>query len=205
MSIEQLIIAVVVIAISGLSNWLQKRRQRELEKPFQDESAPPLPQPGSRRAEAPSAPAKPLFDLDEELRRLLGGEPPVASQPPKPVIIETKPAPKPAPPPVPARTVREVEYTESEEPAAREMGRLPQAAQAYQRAESLAETIGARMNAVDPHGMHPSPAAQVSQASPVPPNLAQAVRQLRNPTSIKQAILASVIIGRPKSLEVEVV
>ncbi len=203
MSIEQLLIAVVVIAISGLSNWLQKRRQGELEKPFENEAAPPAPPQGARRAAPPDAPKRPVFDLDEELRRLLGGEPPIASEPPRPVVIETKPPPKITPTPVPVPVARKVDYTESEEPAAREMGRLPQAAQAHLRAESLSETISARMAAVDPHGMHPRQAAPVAWTSASPPNLTMVLKQLRHPASIKQAVLASMIIGRPKSLEVE--
>ena len=200
MSVEQLLIAVVVIAISGVSNWLQKRRQRELEQPLSRESEPAIPPPENRQATS-EAPAKPLFDLETELRRLLGGEPPVIEQPPRRAIEQSQSVP----PPVPVLVARESEYiyTETEEPAAREMGRLPQAARAYQRAESLQENIGARLTAVDPQAPRPPQAASATYAQAPSSNLLIALKQIRNPQAARQAMIASIVIGLPKSLERE--
>jgi hypothetical protein len=97
-SLESLLVFVVIIILSGLSNWLKERQTRKQQHEAQ--------QRGNARTASPGPPAPPLApppipgptpqpprrpDWEEELRRLLYTE------------DELRPSPPPPPPPAPPR------------------------------------------------------------------------------------------------------
>src|SRR5687768_15204094 len=131
---QDLIITLVILAVSGLSALLQKKRQtRERDRLGQPQH--PAAPPTTRESTPPPSEPK-LFDLEEQLRRLLEGDRPVQPTAPTPPFIEET---RPTPPPLPKAVPAEVIYSETEEPAARAMGQLPETAPAYRRAAHLSE------------------------------------------------------------------
>ena len=103
---DSFLIALVVMAIAALSNWLQRRAQAN------EDQVPPSPpsRPGSHPRPGGSTvptgpPQRPNIDtsLERELRRLLGQEP----KPPPPArpIVTSAPAPPPMRQPAPAPPV----------------------------------------------------------------------------------------------------
>src|SRR5690349_7447621 len=92
-------IAVVIIIGSAIYNWLQKKKEANGEQaaPPRDSSRPGATPP--RTSTHTPRPSQPV-SWEEELRRLLEGDAPVAPPPPPIVVVERKPA---APPPLPPK------------------------------------------------------------------------------------------------------
>jgi len=104
-SIEGLLVFLAIVVLSALSNWIKQRKElqeqqqrRNLAKPSPE--GQPLAPPGP-----PAPPAPPPLDWQEQLRRLLEGEPempePVPPPEPRAPAAETAPHPAPAPKPPP--------------------------------------------------------------------------------------------------------
>jgi hypothetical protein len=96
---------------------LQKKRQsrqhRPLPGPLDHPSVPPPP-------DQPRPSKRKPFDLEEQLRRILEGDDPAPPRVPAPPLVTETPL---SPPPLPKTASAEVIYSETEEPAARAMGR----------------------------------------------------------------------------------
>jgi hypothetical protein len=212
--IEGLIIFLVFIAISALSNWL-KRKRGEAETPLfdEDESPPALP----RRREPPlprqrPAPPPAQMSWEEEIRRLLEGDQPTAPAPaPPPVARETRPLPVPplvqTPPEpevdlesAPIPTLRRAPTPVIEAPRV-ELPTLSESASAYIKASQLSERVAQRFENVDQRTATAVPDQPVIRTRGLAPDAAAFVRQLRSGRSARQAILATVILGPPKALE----
>ena len=80
--LENPLVLVLILLFGALSSWLMKRRQRN-EEANQSEGEELLPSSGS-----PSRPAR-QPDLEDALRRLLGGEPP-PQIPPPPLVYASR-------------------------------------------------------------------------------------------------------------------
>lgn len=187
--LENLLIFLVFILISGISTWLQKKRAAE-----EDGGA----MPGGDVADRPGQPLSPrravppqLKNWEEELRRLLEGdryEEPVV-QPPK---LERR---SPAPPPL---VVGEVGSSEGPR-----VSRLEESDQAYRRAQQLQREAAARLKVAQaktaqhqaklPYSVH---ARRRGKGT-----ISRARELVSNPGSARQAIIASVVLGPPKGLE----
>ncbi len=198
---DQLIIAVIILAISGISTLIQKKRQRQGEG--QSPPAPPSPRqrrPTRPQAEPSPSESKPL-DWEEQLRRLLEGEPaapePKPSPPSPPLVLETRASP---PPPLPASATPQMVYTETEEEAARSLAPLTQSAASYDRASHLQDLTAARLREASGRTDHPTAPARVARRTAASPALAAALAQLRQPQTVQQAIITSLILGPPKAL-----
>lgn len=229
-SLEGLLVFVVILLLSGVSNWL-KRRQAEKEEAELQRTQPPRPA-GPHPAPPPPPAERPALNWEEELRRLLSGEseppspPPVrrVEPPPPPVMAPPPLAPKPmvaapaprtaAPPTIdedsdvtplrlPAGThfAPTAESLDSENAPEFELATMAESADAYRRASQLQAHTEARLQQI---------LAQTSNAVPVEPrttlrgrspDVAQVVAQFRHPRTARQAILASVILNPPKALE----
>jgi hypothetical protein len=187
--LENLLIFLVFIVISGISTWLQKKRAAE-------EGGDWTPRDGSEGSGQPSAPRRAvppaLKNWEEELRRLLEGEryqEPVA-EPPK---LERR---LPTPPPLVVP-----EAVSSEGPR---VSRLEESDQAYRRAQQLQREAAARLKAAQ--------AKTAQNQAKLPYSLrvrgrggrgaiSRARELVSNPVSARQAIIASVVLGSPKALE----
>jgi type IV secretory pathway VirB10-like protein len=167
------ILIFVIIAI--LSNLFGSKKKQQEEEPWEpEEQSPPQPE------ASPS-------NLEEELRRLLSGgsdkqpAPPV-EEPLPPVLQSASPAPEPQWEPEPV-----VETTSP----------LHEAREAYQQASQLHESVAERMEQVHTHSA--APAASTDAASG---ELREVITMVRQPKTARQAIVASVILGSPKGLEI---
>lgn len=216
-----LLTIVVFVVLSAIGNWIQKREQeRELEREEMERPAVPPP----RRSLSPP-PASPASPLEEELRRLL------QPQKPRPVIVVPPPAPPP-PLPAAKRTYSEespsLEDLDSPQVtlpplsaaaqgqrdaaqisdrvagrmrrASSALGRLPASAQAMAAAESLDESAYRQIVA----GVAQSSRTAVATSPRIPSaDAVAAVSMLRNPSSTRQAVLLSVILGPPRALDMD--
>ena len=203
---DNLLYVVVFLAIGALSNWLQRKRQNGGES----EAEPPSPAPPVRRSRAPGVPAEPVQDegWEEELRRLLGGEPVQIPAPPPVPFPRQAPAPQAVPPvphkpPVPAEPVWEsilVEQPRPARPAApvereTEGEGLP-AGRGYDKAARLDQLVGAHMREVTHHPV------QMTHVERRAGSLVagQAAAMIRNPRTQRTAWVVATILGPPKAV-----
>jgi hypothetical protein len=226
MTMDSLLILLVLVGLSVITSWLQKKRQAgEAESwpagprpshpaPLPRRTSPPgVPSPAPPAAEAPS----PTSRWEEELRRLLEGESPVSAPPPAPIVPKLEESsqrrvvappplpPKPAPAVVrtvrPARPVPSLESMEPLEAAAAGLGRLDQSARAYERARQLHQAAAERLHQVETMTAQHRVGVAQGRRRTRPPEVAAAVNLLRHPTSARQAVVASLILGPPKGLD----
>ncbi len=172
---ESLLVVLAIMILSGLGNLIKKFQGKSDDTSWEDESQP-----------APSKPAQSSWE--DQLRGLLEQKQnPVA--PPLLAPITYKPAP--------LRTYARDE----EEPSQRPLVHLTQSATAYERAAMLHERVAAHLQQVDKRmGLH-RPAAPVMHIRKRSLEAEAVVSLLRKPTTARQAIIASIILGTPKSLE----
>jgi hypothetical protein len=192
------LIAIFLI-VGAISNWLMKRRQ-EKEADDRPEGKPP-PLPDKPEGE---------FNLEEALRRLLGGEPQPPPAPP-PLIPRTTPA---KPPPIEDWTEEEglrPEPTWPEEvrdhrnqtaPAVRLppiAGRVPPVASTV--AAEAAAQAPARLAAISEMGNRPAAGVEQGQAHGRRARASRRATFWRDPRNARQAFVASVIFAPPKGLQ----
>lgn len=203
---ESLIAFVVILLLSGLTNWL---RQRKGLPPGEAEEETDRPVPPRVRPRRPGAPEEtpappPEFDLERELRRLFGEEEAKPPAPPPPVEVTPPKAPAPPPPPLPRPGFGSLE----EAPApARELAALAEAEQAYQRASAIDAEAQARLEAARARAEAAKAlatarrAAEAHRAAGPAPEVDAVRASLRSPRTARQAVLASLVFGPPKALE----
>lgn len=207
---ENLLIILAFIVLSGLSTWLKKRGQSEETEPQPGSGrpAPRIPQgeaPGPQPPAMPQQPPKqPQFDWEAELRRLLEGETPEApAAPPRvppPIIIEEKgptpmvvtpmPQRKPQPSQTPLSPTVRPTITPEVVPAVVVLSAPPvplsvEAKYGAQRAEHISK----KASTPTTHGVAASA------------EIANALSLLGSPQTTRQAIIASLVLGPPKALE----
>lgn len=199
------------ILLSAISNYLKKKQAEKSEPGFPDQSSSP------RETNQPSsAPTRKAATWEEEIKKLLEDEteesvPPVLAERPRPVPRPPQPPalpphlarnqlPRPAAP-APAQVApAKIEPSEDEDVHSR-LARLSESAAAYTRASQLTERVTERMKTVDTATEQVRPAAPVAHRQ-IAPDASQAVSLLRTPRSVRQVMIASIVLGPPKSLEV---
>jgi hypothetical protein len=173
------VVALIVIG-GALANWLAKRRQeKQAERPVEGDE--PSPSSGKPPGE---------FNLEETLRRLMGEEPPA---PP--------PIPRAAPGEVPP--VRDWQEEEPFQPLSQTVPTLrpPLIAVAHASAASEQQAEAARrFEQLNEQGRHPAtvvghPHGDRSRAA------RRTASRWRDPRSVRQAFVASMVFAPPKSLE----
>lgn len=226
-SIESLLVFLVIILLSGLSNWLKHRQEHKEQAERQREA--PLPPHAPEPDHAPPSPApqpEKARDWEEELRRLFGGEP--APPPPAPRPVTEPPTPIAPPPPVvlaPPRTQRVPELEEAPEPAPVALPQgthfprtaealdttdgpefilapLKDSASAIERARQLRAAASARLHPIVAQTeTHARATTAATVTHPASPEVLQLIAQLRHPRAARQAILASVVLAPPKAFD----
>lgn len=204
--LENPLVLVLILLFGALSSWLMKRRQRN-EEANQSEGEELLPSSGS-----PSRPARPP-DLEDALRRLLGGEPPPQMAPP-PLVHASRDEQSP-----PVRIGREefrperewVDEAEETYEAARPA--VIQTALPSPPLHALTRTNVTRIEASGRHeqavrhfeqlseqGRHPATVVNCGRGSRSRES-GRGAAFLRDSRTVRQAFIASLVFAPPKGLE----
>ena len=195
---EALVTLFVIVTITIISSWLKKKQQAEEDSDSWPQRPaaprPPMPQrraPGQPEAAPPSQPAS----WEEELRRLLQGEPEEA--PPPPVIIRPAPQPSRTPPPIPrAQPARAPHLDEQDVGLPVKLSGLTQSVEAYRKASQLDKKVEQHLRGVEQRVVAHAPAQQLKTSSP---ELERVRAMMHGRESIRSAVIASVILGPPKA------
>lgn len=198
------IIAALVIG-SALVNWLSKRRQ---EKQARHESEGDEPSPSSNKPTGE-------FNLEETLRRLMGEEPP--QQAPAPPVIP-RPAQRELPPartraeeaPLPQVWTR-MNPTEEAKATARQPAKhaapvlrppiaLVSVSVTSREASRQDEQDARRFAQLNAQGRHPATVVSHTRQRPSRSG-PRAASRWRNPRSVRQAFVASLVFAPPKCFE----
>ena len=219
-SLESLIAFVVIMLLSALGSWL---KQRKGQTPDTSEEEHPLrrfvrPETTGSESAPPPARPKPFFDLEGELRRLLGEEPEAPPAPAPPPVLREVPA---APPPIAPRPMLTAEAGEEFVPVplpvgthfpkpARELDAEPapafdlasmaESASAYRRGSTVDAAAETKLQAARTRTEQHKPLGPRAPQRTISPDTAAVLRLLRQPRTARQAILASVILSPPKGL-----
>jgi hypothetical protein len=191
-------VILVIVIVGALSNWLMKRRQGNQQRNVPPEGDELLPPPAEPQERSPRE-----LDLQEVLRQILGGEPP-----PRPT----------QPPPIPSvrRDAKPTEVWSDEEQfqrqqtlmdEAEEPSESPQPRPTLPRAHATGVEPGQRPEQIARHaepfmesGRHP--ATVVSTGRPHRSHGGtRAIALVRDPRTLRQAFVASLVFGPPKALE----
>ncbi len=205
----QFLVAVAFMVMMAIFNWIKNRSQSQEHTDTNSERKDP-PQPRASPGPADSAripkEARPRkIDWEGELRRMLEGTtatpPPL---PPKPLPAEpTHVPPRPVitlppiqrPTPTPIRPAQ----VEQERGLPVALPGLTTSTPTYARASQLDERVAEHLREitkqVEQHKM-------VQQENPLPFEVTQALALVRSREGLRSAILASVILGPPKAMEV---
>ncbi len=220
---EGFLIFLVIAGISAVAEWLKKKRERDQagDSPEAGWTAPPAQTTGSPSS-ATNADGKPLSQWEEEIRRMLNGLDPQVQPPlPPPPIVRQAPPPIYQSRPV----VVAVEEGESEEPVPTYLSSMERPDSAYRRAAGLEQVVDGRMataaslgNAFDAWNragsidarvrarlgeasnfLQHAPAGKVNKSRSA--EAEQLVAAFRSPATVRQAFVASFVLGPPKALE----
>lgn len=208
---ESLIAFVVILLLSGLTNWLRQRKGLPPDEAEEETERPVPPRGLTRRPVAPEeTPAPPPeFNLERELRRLFGEEEAKPPPPPPPALpprVEVAPPKAPAPPPPPLPRPGFGSFEEAPAPT-RELAMLAEAEQAYQRASAVDVEAQARLEAARVRAEAAKALATARRAAEAPrasgraPEVDAVLASLRSPRTARQAVVASLVFGPPKALE----
>jgi hypothetical protein len=214
---------LVAIAIGSIIvEWLKKKKPPG-EPGSTDEGESHRSTPSTTSRPAASQPAA-TSDWEEELRRLLSGEPPVAKPPPVPT-----PQPTPVPPPIrpvviqAPRHVPAPSAVTSAPPVVRtippplagtakaetkkrievQLPTLKESVTAYQRASHLQAQGIERLKHVEEMTERHVASVPAAHRPTVLPDAARTIALIRNRNTVRQAIVAAMIFGAPKGLENE--
>jgi hypothetical protein len=209
----------IAIAIgSFIVDWLKKKKQIGETDTVTDESESHRPA-TTTTSRPPATRPVATSDWEEELRRLLGGEPPSAPKPPpaqapppiRPIVIES-PTPTPGLPPVTDAAAGRRSGSSSRAGTALSEAeklvdvRLPvmkESVTAYQRASHLQEQVSERLKHVEEITERHLVSVPTAHRKSVSAEAVRAIALIRNRTTVRQAVIAGLIFGAPKGLENE--
>lgn len=228
-AIPEALITLLIFAGYAIVNAIFKKKNAGEEGPGADETTPPMTR--GRHANPQAPPERPparAIDWEAELRRMLGQEPPVAPPRPPPAVVPppppmTRAAPRrvAAPPPVVARAADDEEDTGLKVP----MPSLTESARAHERTSQLHDKMEARMRQrgamaeasrsyehasrldvrVAEHMRHVTEEVSAFTALPRSQRRSQSSESfgamVHTPEGLRAAIIAAVVLGPPKALE----
>jgi hypothetical protein len=203
---DELLIPIVIFAVTILSGWLQKRAQRkqeaeeqaageQLETPSRSPAAPPV---AGSPSSTPSSRPPVVVDWERELRRMLEGD---TSEPEPPPVV-TQPQPQPAPPVVHRPAPPPLPDARTPEPAARASSSpspLHHSDEAYRRAQQIQHSTADHLRkTVERTRAH---AAARIETRPASKAREAAIRLVQRPEAVRNAVVVALILGPPKALE----
>ena len=196
---EQIIFLIAIAVISALHSWWKKRQG----EPEDTDDESPWPKPAQRRP-APPRP-EPASNWEEELRRVLEG-PPAPTPPPVPPVVPTPP-PRPAVArPYLAKSSIPVpdEGREEEIGLPVKMPTMAESAQAFLHGRTIGHRTAAHFHGVEQQVTRHIPhehAGEARHRHTRSPDAARGLELLRERSTQRAAIIASIVLGPPKSLE----
>ncbi|MBK7998564.1 MAG: hypothetical protein IPK15_07570 [Verrucomicrobia bacterium] len=203
---EKLIFLIAIVVISMLHSWWQKRKGEG----DADADASPWPTPNPRRTSVPPRQTPqtrpqppPAASWEDELRRLLQGEEPSRPAAP-PVVVQSAPPPLPRasvsrPAPVPRVVSESRSDVDMNTGLNRQAPSMLESAQAFLHGSMPSTEVARHMQQAHPHvATHET----LSLKKQVPPAIRQAVSLVRDRQSQRAAIIAGIILGPPKAMEV---
>src|SRR5882724_6401790 len=219
--IDKIWILVAIGLGSIIVEWLKKKKppgdtassdEAESHRSTTTTSRPAAPRPAA------------TSDWEEQLQRLLSGEPPEVRPPPvptpqptavpppiRPVVIQA-PRPVPAPSPVTGAppVVRSIPpplagtvVAEAKKRVEVQLPTLKESVTAFQRASHLEEHGIERLKHVEEMTQRHLASVPTAHRQAVSPDAARAIALIRNRHTVRQAIVAGLIFGTPKGLENE--
>ena len=209
-AIDSIWILLAIALATWIYNWITKKSQQH------PGASPEEPHPSVPPAVPPRhAPSSAAGSWEEEIRRLLGEAPPVpppasplprsASPSPPPVLV-TPPRPVAAPrpavrkPALPSAGSLQPVLVEPEAAPARPLAKLEQSRAALQRAGQLHESVAKQLLEIDRQTDWRTQKATARGRKSASADAHAAVALVRNPRSARQAVVASLLLGPPKSL-----
>ncbi len=204
---ESLLIFIVIIVISAVSNWLKQKQEAQ-----QRGELPPPPEGESEGLEEP-AKRKP-WDWETELRRLLEGESAEEKKAPEPPPLgptrdtqaaESAQTPPPPPPVVSARPSPSLQRVakEAKERMQKRMAGLKADETAFIRARKLDQSVASRLAQLTEASKNQEGYAYGETRSNRRTASVEALRvraALGNPRTAREAIIAMEILGEPRGL-----
>jgi len=220
--IDNFWVIIAIVIASVLWDWLKKKGRPEASDSPPGESESPrsasVPRPSTTPARPAVAP-RPVAtsDWEEQLRRLLAGEAPAAgpqtSTPPpiRPVIVhEAQPtaSARPVPPAQPvAKAVPPAlagpSIGAADRPVEGQSPSLTESTTGVQRASYLHENVSQSLKRVEQVTGHHRGKVPTVHRQTLASESAQTIALFRRPSTARQAVIASMILGPPKALEGE--
>ncbi|MBI2946090.1 MAG: hypothetical protein HYY23_00450 [Verrucomicrobia bacterium] len=201
---DSLLGTLVILLIMAVSSWLQRKagqQQQRPKPPARPPMHPPAMPPQPRGAALPTQPPpRPVRKIDwqEELRRLLEGDAEPAEPPPV-IVREVEPAPPPSvivPKPAPRPVVVAADLEEGPQSS-----RLTASIAAYKKAQQLHEEAAARLQQTVEQTKARKLGERTARSGKSAQEIASAISLIRNPASVRQAFVTSVVLSPPKALE----
>ena len=208
-AIDTIWILLAIALATWIYNWITKKSEQH------PGASPEEPHPSIPPAVPPQhAPSSAAGSWEEEIRRLLGEAPPAPppapplprSAPAPPPVLVTPPRPVATPQPAvrkpalpPARSPRPV-LVQLEAAPARPLAKLEQSRAALQRAGQLHESVAKQLREIDRQTEGQTQKAATRGRKSTSADAHAAVALVRNPRSARQAVVASLLLGPPKSL-----
>lgn len=220
--IDNFWVILAIVIGSVIWDWLKKRGRSEDTDSLPHESESPHSSPGPHPTTTPTRPTalpRPVAtsDWEEQLRRLLAGEapaaPPHTSTPPpiRPVVVQetqpTAPARRdPAPQPV-AKAVPPAppgpRMGTADRAAEVQLPSLTQSTASFPRASHLRENVADNLKRVEQMTEHHRGSVPTVHRQTFSIESARTISLIRNPSTVRQAVIASIIFGPPRALERE--
>ncbi|MDB6065940.1 MAG: hypothetical protein JWR26_2148 [Pedosphaera sp.] len=204
---DSLLTIVIIIVVASIFAWFKKLGQTEREKdsPMDRSATPPANQSNQPRPVArPQAQPRPT-SWEEELRRLLEGDAPAPAPPPlprQPPVVIARPVPT-----VPAQPIRREPLVVTRpvlvpppvrvEVTPRGLAPMDESRRAYDRGSQLDQKMSDYIQKVP--GQHVQPTSVIHSKASL--EVTQVVSLFKSARTARQALIASVILGPPKSLE----
>ncbi len=206
---NSLIAMLVIVALSAISNWMQKRSQAQEQGPTGRDQRPtrpaspphpPTQPPRTRQADSDTS-SEP--DWERDIRRLFEGDapqtpPPFPQMPP--VLQTASPtAPPRSSPPAP----RSISTPSERIPGSTEgpsitLINLTESEEAYRQASHLHEKTAAHLRRVTSRTRQPRAAEPTLHRHRSSSEVHAAAALVRDPKTVRQAVIASMILESPK-------
>jgi hypothetical protein len=222
----EIIAALIFFLVTGVAQWLQKRSQERRGIPTTPNEQPEsgtAPWNDAEDSPPPIRTGQPVpreFDIEEQFRRLLNPGQPPEPPPLPPRLPPTQPRsfdeePEAVPwesREAPSRPLASFEEADAaydrgaqvESTIARRLSsasQLASASTAFQHASEISGTVSARMREVLGKAATPAPSTALMLGSRTSAAAQALASSLRNPATVRQAVLTSIVLQPPRALE----
>ncbi len=206
---EQFITIIVLIVGASLSAWVKKKQENDAKNaevetpetpPHRSQNAPPpLPRSGGEWGEL----LRRIMDPEQKAEVEQPQSPPILHPVPAPHAHKTKLEESIKIPPAILRADHNLAQRGKLEKASTAFNagrRMNESAQAFMRGNQLPKRVSSKLEAVDARVSNPIADAVLQSRTSFNSEAARVRALLRKPSSFREVMLASMIVGEPKSL-----